>query len=244
MIIRRLVLVFSIVLCGSLGLAAAALAAGGGLAAGQYSFNDTSANAFFGYGKGGPPEGFSVFVNRGINSFEPDDSTGIPYVSRSTMVQLSVYTATGAGFACYVIPDSDFVVSSNLQSASLNTTLTTANMCKGFGAPATGKTAVAPLVGSAAVAPTAGLPPSITLNVTWTGTGVTSSSQSQTSFQCLDYSTQGSYSARAAAANAAGSISVLTGSFTAPFAALVGSTDSTFEVSGTRSPSCPFSFGG
>ncbi|HEY8864809.1 MAG TPA: hypothetical protein VIO37_11665 [Candidatus Dormibacteraeota bacterium] len=44
------------------------------------------------------------------------------------MGQLQVFTATGGGGACHVIPDSDFVVSRNLQSASLNTTLTAANM--------------------------------------------------------------------------------------------------------------------
>jgi hypothetical protein len=244
MIIRRLVLVFSIVVCSSLALATAVFGAGGGLTPGQYSFNDTSANAFFGYGKGGPPEGFSVFVNRGINSFEPEDSTGGTTVVRSTMVQLAVYSATVNGFACYVIPESDFVVSSNLQSASLHTTLTTANLCKGFGVPATSKTAVAPLVANAAAAPAGGLPPTITLNVTWTGNGVTAYMTSKTSLECLDYSNQGSFKGRSVAAGAAGTISMLAGSFTtAPNTAVIGSSDSTIEISGYQSPSCPFGKG-
>jgi len=239
MFIRRLVLVFSIVVCGSLALAAAALAAGGGgLAPGQYSFADTSANAFFGYGKGGPPEGFSVFVNRGLNTFEPE-SGGVATVSRSTIVQLSVYTATGYGFGCYVIPETDFVVSSNLQSASLDTTLTTANMCKGFGAPGVSQATVPALVGNAATAPSAGLPPSITVKVTWTGNGVTSTMKGKNSFECLDYSTDGSYTALTAAASAAGTISMLDGSFTAPNNALVGSGSSTLDISGYRSALCP-----
>jgi hypothetical protein len=66
--------------------------------------------------------------------------------------------------------------------------------------------------------------------------------RSQNTFTCLDYSTEGSYRARAAAANAAGAISMLTGSFTAPYA-IVGSSDSTFDVNGWRSPSCPYSLG-
>lgn len=56
MVIRRLVLVISIVVSGSLALAAAVLAAGsGGLPPGQTLFSEMSANASFG-GKGGPPE--------------------------------------------------------------------------------------------------------------------------------------------------------------------------------------------
>src|SRR5260370_8978355 len=55
MIVRRFALVLSIVFCGSLALAAAAVAAGG-MGPGKYSFHSSSANAFFGMGKkGGPP---------------------------------------------------------------------------------------------------------------------------------------------------------------------------------------------
>ncbi len=47
MLVRRLVLVFSIVICGLLALAVGALGAGGGLAPGSYTFNSKSASAFF-----------------------------------------------------------------------------------------------------------------------------------------------------------------------------------------------------
>ena len=242
MIIRRLVLVISIVVSGSLALAAAVLAAGsGGLPPGQTLFSEMSANAFFG-GKGGPPEGFSVFVNQGLNSFEPEDSTGSAFVTHTTMVQLSVSTASSYGYACYVIPDTDFVVSRNLQSATLSTTLTTANLCKGYGAPAVAKTGAAPLSPNGITAAGGGLPPSITLNVAWTGTGVSSALRAQQTFTCLDYTTDFSLTARAAAANATGSISMLTGSFTSP-SAVVGSSDGTIDVSGIRSSSCPYSLG-
>src|SRR5258708_25517651 len=129
MIVRRLVLVLSIVLCGSLAMAAAVFGAGGGLGAGPTLFSDTNANAFFG-GKGGPPEGFSVFVNQGLNSFEPEDG-GVTTVSRSTIVKLTVFTATGGCGACYLIPHSDFVVSTNLQSATIDTNLDTDNLFQG-----------------------------------------------------------------------------------------------------------------
>src|SRR3981081_4729676 len=104
MFIRRLVLCLSIVLCGSLAMAAATLAAGGGLPPGQTIFSDRSANAFFGTGKGGPPNGFFVFVNQGLNSFEPENSTGTTTVTQSTIVQLQVVTAGAAGGASYGVP--------------------------------------------------------------------------------------------------------------------------------------------
>jgi hypothetical protein len=240
MIVRRLVLVLSIVVCGSLAMAAAVFGAGGGLGPGQTLFSDTNANAFFG-GKGGPPEGFTVFVNQGLNSFEPEDG-GVTTVNRSTIVKLAVFTASGSGGACYVIPDSDFVVSRNLQSATLNTTLTTENMCKGKGTPTISS---APSLSTNGVLPSViNLPPSITINVTWNGTGVTSVLRSKSTFECLDYSTDKSSTSRAAAAGATGSISMLTGSLTAS-SAVVGSTDGTIDVSGVLSSACPFlGFGG
>lgn len=241
MIVRRLVLVLSIVVCGSLAMAAAVFGAGGGLGPGQTLFSDTNANASFG-GKGGPPEGFSVFVNQGLNSFEPEDG-GVTTVNRSTIVKLTVFTASGTGGACYVIPDSDFVVSRNLQSATLNTTLTTANMCKGKGTP-TISSGAPPLSTNGVLPPVINLPPSITIDVTWNGTGVTSVLRSKSTFECLDYSTDMSSTNRAAAAGATGSISMLTGSRTASYA-VVGSTDGTIDVSGVLSSSCPLlGFGG
>jgi hypothetical protein len=237
-IIRRLVLVFSIVVCGSLALATAAFSAGGGFGPGQTIFSNTNANAFFGGGKGGPPEGFFVYVNQGLNSFEPEDG-GVTTVTRNTIVQLTVYTAGGVGGGCYVIPDADFVVSRNVQSATLNTTLTTANMCKGKGAPAIGGAGVAPLAGGGILPPPTVLPPSITLNVTWTGNGATTTERTQSTLTCLDYSSESSRTARSTIGTATGTISMFTSSYTAPYS-FVGSIDGTIEVSGYLSPSCPF----
>jgi hypothetical protein len=237
MIVRRLVLVFSIVVCGSLALATAAFGAGGGFVPGQTIFSETNANAFFGGAKGGPPQGFYVYVNQGLNSFEPED--GVTTITRGTMVQLTVFSGSAVGGACYTIPESDFVVSRNLQSATLSTTLTDANMCKGKGSPAIGGAAVAPLATNGVMPPTLTLPPSIRLNVTWTGNGVTGVQRTQTTSTCLDYSTESSRTSRAATSTAAGTISMLDGTFSAPYS-LVGSLDGTIEVSGYPSASCPF----
>src|SRR5258706_16197459 len=98
MFIRRLALVFSIVFCASLALAAAAVAAGG-MGPGKYTFNSSSANAFFGMGKkGGPPvASWQVSVNQGLNSFKPTHPNGLRIVTNSTMVFVSEFDALGNG---------------------------------------------------------------------------------------------------------------------------------------------------
>jgi hypothetical protein len=136
MLIRRLVLVVSIVFTGSLALAAAATAAGGGLSPGNYTFSSMSANAFFGGFKGGPPQPtFSVFVNHGLNSFEAENSDSST-VMESTMVQFSQFDSKGVGgFGCFIIPAGDFSVGPDMQSAALHAKLTVNNLCPGFGKP-------------------------------------------------------------------------------------------------------------
>ncbi len=69
-----------------------------------------------------------------------------------------------------------------------------------------------------------------------------STRRDRASFECLDYSSESSLTLRAAGSNAAGSISMLTDSFTSQ-AAAVGSNDGTIDVSGSLSPSCPLLFG-
>ena len=237
MIVRRLALVFSIVVCGSLALAAAASAAGGGLGPGKYTFTSSAANAFFGAGaKGGPPAPtFSVSVNEGLNSFQPTHPKGPRTVIESTMVFVSEFDATGAGGSgCFVIPKNDFTVARSLQSAALHTTLTAAESCPGYGTPvAAGKNAV-PYAGGGG----AGLVLPIKIDVSWTGSGVVSTSQDQNTFQCLDYSEEGTSSNRDSTGSAAGTISALTGTFNSVFAD-VSSSASQIAIKGTSQPPCP-----
>src|SRR5437868_547887 len=143
MIVRRLVLILSIVFCGSLALAAGAVAAGsggGGLPPGDYSFTGNSASALFGALKGGPPQPtISIFVNRGLNSFQPDGKKVRPTVMQSTIVQYAEFDPDGGGASlCFLIADGDFTVSNHLQNASLHTWLTANNTCPGAGTPVGG----------------------------------------------------------------------------------------------------------
>lgn len=236
-LVRRLALVVSIAFCGSLALAAAAVAAGGKLPPGEYVFTSTSATATVGLGKVGAPatQGFNVSVNRGLNSYQPEDGNGIGTVANSTMVNVFTFSPAGGASGCFVIDPSEFTVSRNLQSASLHTTLTAAKACPGYGAAVTGKTDVTPKAGGGG-----GLPLPIKLDLTWNGFGVTSIARDRSSFECLDYSTQSTNVSHSAGAVATGTVSMLPGSFKSD-AAGVSSTDSHLEISGTPHPAC-FSF--
>lgn len=227
----RLALVVSIAFCGSLAFAAAVVAApgGGGLVPGEYEFTSIGASAGVGT-KVGAPQGFNVYVNRGLNSFQPED--GSRTVINSTMVNVFTFSPTGGASGCFVIDPSDFTVSQNLQSASLHTTLTAAKACPGPGAPVTGKTDVAPKAGGGG-----GLPLPITIDLTWNGLGVTSTARDRSSFECLDYSTQSTFLSHFSGAVATGSVSLLSGPFKSDSAG-VSSTDAHLEISGTPDPVC------
>lgn len=237
MFVRRLVLVFSIVVTGSLALAAAAYAAGGGFGPGKYSFSGTSANATFGGGKGGPPTpSVSVYVNQGYNSFQPMHPKGPRIVSYSTMVQFMEFdptTGTG-GFGCFVVPAGDFSVSKDLQSATLNATLTADETCPGFGTPVAGNPNAAGYAGGGGGG---GLNLPITVNVTWTGGGVVSTSQDRSSFQCLAFSEDGTDTFKDSTGSASGTTSALSGLLTTDFAD-VSSSVSSLDVKGTAQPPC------
>lgn len=236
MIIRRLALIASIAFCGSLALAAGASAAkGGGLGPGDYTFTSTTANAFFGGGKGLTPQpSFSIFVSRGLNSFQPEKHDGGATVMESTMVQYTEFDATGVGgFSCFIIPDKDFSAAKNLQSASLHTTLTVDNMCPGVGKPVAAGKDVAPLKGSGG-----GLNLPIKVDVTWSGVGVTTTLRDRFSFTCLRHVENGTNNSRdSIGGSASGTTSSLIGPFTT-LSADVSHQDSHLEVIGNAQPPC------
>ena len=233
-LLKRFALAVSLVFGSSLVLAGAGIAAIGGFAPGDYVFTNIAANASVGLSKGGPPDqpSFDLYVNRGLNSFRPSDHDGPRTVTKSTMVQLSIYNASGSAFGCFVIPPSGFTVSKNLQSASLHTTLTADKACPGIGAPVTGKNDVVPV---AAGGPVLALP--ITLDVNWTGLGATSTGHDRSTFECLKYSTQLTNTSHATIAKASGTVSAVSGSFATDLAS-VTSNDAHLNINGTPAPAC------
>jgi hypothetical protein len=234
MLIRRLVLVFAIVLCGSLALAAAAVAAGG-MGPGKYTFNSSAAKAFFGMGKkGGPPSAsWSVQVNQGLNSFKPTQPNGPRIVNNSTMVFVTEFDASGnGGFGCFVVPDENFSVSHDLQSAALHTTLRADEACPGFGTPVGAGKDVVFAGGNGGLA----LP--IMVDVTWSATGAVTTFQDSFSLACLDFSVDGNSTNQSTTAGARGAISALSGQFNSEFAA-VQTTVGKLDIRGTPQAACP-----
>ncbi len=229
-LIRRLALVVSIVFCGSLALAAAVVAAGGGgggLGPGVYTFADKQASANSGT--------FSLSVDQGLNSFRPRDPKGPRTIIDSTIVNLLVFDDAGnVAFGCFMINPSDFTVSRDLQTARVHTTLTADEVCPGFGAPVTGQGGVTPFAGGGGGTD---LPLPISLDVMWTGLGVTSSGTDRNTSQCLGYSTLFNSSFHSSDANASGTISAIAGSFATP-SAVVTSSDTHATVKGTLQPAC------
>lgn len=237
MLVRRLVLVFSIVFCGILALAVGVAGAGGGLGPGQFTFKSQSASAFIG-GKGLTPQPtFSVFVNRGLNSFEPEDGSGTTTVINNTIVIFSMFKPDGTGgFGCFVVAPSDFVVSDDLQSASLHTDLTAPNQCPGFGKPIgpVSQTNAATMAGGAGKG--GGLMLPIRVDLTWTGANIVSNTNDQFSYTCLDRQTQGQNTFRdSLSGSASGTIA---GVSIQTLSADVASQDGQLEIQGVSTPPC------
>ncbi len=233
MLIRRLALVVSIVFCGSLALAAAAVAAGG-LGPGKFTFDSSAANAFFGMGKkGGPPApSWQVSVNQGLNSFKPTDPPEPRIVINSSMVFLAEFDATGnGGFGCFVVPNADFTVGRDLQSAALHTRLTAAEACPGFATPVGGSEDVVFAGGNG------GLVLPITVDVTWTAMGAVTTFNQTFSVQCLDFKVDGNSTNLATGAGATGTISALPGQFNSGFADVKTSVGK-LDISGTLETAC------
>jgi hypothetical protein len=214
MFLRRLVLILSIAITGSLAFAASALG-GGGMGPGNYSFSSRSADAFFGMGsKGGPPAAsWSVSVNQGLNSFKPTRQPGAPVVEQNTMVWLTAFDADGnGGYGCFVVPDSDFTVGRTLQTASLHAVLTADEVCDGYATPVGGKSD-----GAFAGGEGGGLTLPITVDVTWNATTATTTSSDVFTVRCLTSSLNGTSTFQSVQASASGTVSALPGTFSADY---------------------------
>jgi hypothetical protein len=232
--LKRVGLAVSIVSVISFSLAAAVVASGGGLPPGDYAFTNTGGQAFFtspGGGKGAP--GFDVLVNRGVNSLQAEDGAGSPTVTKSTMLQLSVFSPTGGGGGCFIIKPADFTVGRNLQTAALHTTVMAADLCPGIGAPVKGAGISAPLPGGGG----GGLVFPVKVDVTWSGLGLTGVGHDTNTFVCGDYSTRSKTTARSAGSTASGTVSSLDGTFTSNFAGL-NTSDTQLQVNGALKPAC------
>jgi hypothetical protein len=236
--VRRLALVVSIAVVGSLALAAAVVAASSGLAPGVYTFTNKDASALFGTLTGPNQQAYSISVDRGLNAFRPRDPRGPRTVANSTIVFLNIFDDAGnSTFGCFLINPAHFTISKDLQTASLRTTLTSDEVCPGFGAPIAGKSDPSGFAGGGGGT---ALPLPITLDLTWTGLGVISTGTDHSTFSCLDYSTQFTSQFRTSNAKASGTMSAIAGTMSTEQAS-TSSSDNRAAIKGTPQQAClPF----
>jgi hypothetical protein len=160
-------------------------AAGGfGSGAGRFTYSDTSANANF-YN---PDDNSSVSVSADHSLFMVRPRGGVGATAQEmTILSIFVYLPDPdptqpplvdmAG--CFVIPDSDLVVSKSLNTATLNATVNASDLCEGFIAPIGAGPAKGDGGGGGS-----GFTFPLTVTGTWSGTGVTLMQSDQGVLKC------------------------------------------------------------
>ena len=188
-LMRRLTLSVGVAvsIAATLAIASVGAAGGFGTGAGKFTFTDKAAfanffnpadnssvnvsvdhNTFLFRARAGGPLQTQVMTTLNVNHFVPDPAnpSGPPLVSDSV---------------CLAIPDSAFVVSSDLQTATLNA-IDQGRLCPGFLVPITGAPAAAGKPGDGGGGGGFKLP--LTVTGSWTGTGLVASSQDNGNFRC------------------------------------------------------------
>lgn len=187
-LVRRVTLSIAtaVSMLAALTVATVGAAGGFGQAPGHYNISDTSANVSTYNPVDGSNE--NVSVDRSLFRFIPKGGGGI-VTQNMTVLSVNVFVPdptnpTGppifSAFGCFFIPDSDFVVSSDLQRASLNATVNASDSCPGFLTPVlggAGKPGPGPGPGGGFTFP-------LTVTGNWTGTGLVAHQRDQGTFTC------------------------------------------------------------
>jgi len=171
----------------SVAVASVGAAGGFGSSGGRFVFTDLSATV----STFNPVDQSSddISVDRSLYMFRQRAGGGLQ-TQQMTVLSISVFVPSPdpsqppvlAESGCFVIPDSDFVVSSDLQTATLNATVDESNFCPGFLVPLTG---AAPAKGDGGGG--GGFTFPLTVTATWTGTGTVGTQEDQGSFRCASF---------------------------------------------------------
>lgn len=229
----------------SVALAGTALAGGGWPAPGVYKLADAAAFAslsgppttvcdpYKGCGPG-PSDSAYVTVDRGLHTFKAKGG-GAPVIQQSgTMLTLGLYTASNGNyvFGCWMIPDSDFVVASDLSSASVSTTVPPQSTCPG---QPMGLTPAGALDGKPGGGGGGGSP--ITINVTWTWNGVVGHEHDAGQYACGSFKATAGFDYDVASATSQGQFTGASATLTDDFSAITQSANNQV-ISGTLPDAC------
>lgn len=185
-LVRRVTLSIAaaVSMLAALTVATVGAAGGFGQAPGHYNFSDTSASvSFF-----NPVDQSSqnVSVDRSLFRFLPKGGGGM-VTQNETVLSVDVFVPDPtdptlppilSAFGCFFIPASDFVVSSDLQHASLNATVNESDFCPVSLVPVLGS---APAKGGGGGG---GFTFPLTVTASWTGTGLVGNQSDQGVFSC------------------------------------------------------------
>jgi hypothetical protein len=228
--LRRLIVSIGIAvsIVASATIVSVGAATGFGAGAGTFTFSDTSA-----FVSAVSPDGSSIDLNvdRTTFLFRPRP-TGAMQSSLMTILSITQFLPNPDptqpptfNSTCVVIPDGDFTVSSDLQTARL-TVVADSTLCPGFMVPVTGGVIGQQVIGGGGTIP---LP--IDATITWTGNGVVGVSDDNGTFRCLTFDAiSHNHSQQSISSNVTGSVTAngaLLGSFSGGQSSGIFGADST-----------------
>src|SRR5258708_1353869 len=231
-LLRRLALVISMLVCGSVtftvaaiatdaqiagpGLAAQGQGGGGPLPAGNYHFTTFRADYSL---SAGPPAFQTISLNINGSTQRSNPLVGPSTFTSETDVSFNIFDGSTYERGCFILSSpSDFTLSSDVLSASLHTTITSAT------APCADAFNITPLP--------------LTIDVTWTGGSALLTSRSDKRYDCLTYSSVTQDANLSSNTNATATISpIFTRSFATTTAGL-GTDDQRTQAAGALEAAC------
>lgn len=219
----------------------AATASAGGFLTGHFSTDVADGNAYW-YSNANA----SINVNRDTFIFRPSHNGGPASISHATLLFVTIDTPTFSGSDCFQIPDSDFVESNGVQSATLNAYVDASSLCYGFPTPVDGALTGAGCGKGCPPPPVADIPLPMTVSITWTGNGVTTTATNSGHMRCSAFTAVAQQSSTSAYGSASGTLTFYDG-VTAPIVlpasdfASVDQGKFQSDQQGTNDPRC---FGG
>lgn len=189
----------------------------------------------------------SLDVERTTFIFRPKGG-GTPIFQHATVVNVVTFTPQFE-FDCFVVPDTQFVVSRDAQSASLNATVTADETCPGFPLPLASVNGVLPFAGGGGPPPGPQVPLPLGLQFNWNGPGASFSNVSDTVSRCTGIETTAHFNGVFSQAMGGGTVTFPDGSTIAEILppanfggnGFIENFDETFNQTGQPAAECSFS---
>ncbi|HWO92908.1 MAG TPA: hypothetical protein VNP53_13170 [Methylomirabilota bacterium] len=176
-------------------------------------------------------------VSRNEFVFRPtQNSGGTVLMQHATLLFVTIEGSAVAGSECFMIPDSDFVVGSGVQSASLHATVNATDRCQGL--PQSRSDVAAGKPGGPPPVPGIQFP--LTVSATWSANGTIATFNNSGRATCGSFAMESHSSVSAARGTATGSVSMpgLTVSPSPTDQASVDKGTIVSDIQGSLSPAC------